>query len=187
VNWLDLDWKCHGLGMAKAYISPTRRVHVWDKRLRHPGRWEESIHSHRWDMHSLVVAGRIKQEEFFASPDPHGTHMEWSVANTTSADPHALTLVSEQRLQLRRADTIVRAGESYSMPRGSFHRTDAVDGTVTLMSRFDPHGLSSCLIPVGVLPKHGHDWSSPPDVLAIIREHTSTSACLTSTSFRSRT
>lgn len=169
-------WECHGLGMAFAYLTPDVRLHVWDKRFRHPGRWDESIHSHRWALWSTVLHGSLIQQEFEpVDAVMDGTHVEWSVANSTWADPHALVIVNGRKLTLRQANVRVSSGEYYSMLGGNprFHRTEALDGTVTLMRRNPEtkNGLSSCLIPVGVEPKHVHDWDTETDLMPIVNKH----------------
>lgn len=169
---IDSGWECHGLGMAKKYLTPEIRLHVWDRRFRHVGRWTESIHAHRWDLWSVVLHGHLIQQEVVAVDAPFdGAYVEWEVGNRMSPDPTGLFLKSGRKLGLHILDFKVGAGYAYTMPQGSFHRTDAVDGTVALMRREKVQGLSSCLIPLGVQPRHGRDWDTLPDMSDILNQH----------------
>lgn len=128
------SWSVQGFGMLRLYVRKVGRIHLWDEALRYPN--VSMVHNHSWDLKSHVVCGlvvntRYEQrscEDTFFGQTYHGKRM---ITGYQCSDVQPLDDC------MLREEVIERfgPGETYSQRAAELHRTDAVDGTVTLMER----------------------------------------------------
>jgi hypothetical protein len=132
-------------------------VHVW---LSHraefaPELTTSPIHSHSWDLESLVLFGRIGNElvNVRASADAEATHRVYEIHSAQGADEVTPTAqcVRSSPQEVRYA----RAGEVYAMPGGQFHSSVVPDGldTATVLLASSRGGADRALGSVD--PGHG--------------------------------
>lgn len=132
-------------------------VHVW---LSHraefaPELTTSPIHSHSWDLQSLVLFGRIGNEliNVRASAAAEATHRVYEIHSAPGADevtPTALCVRSSLQ-DVRYA----RAGDVYGLPGGEFHSSVVPDGldTATVLLASSRGGTDRAL--GSVEPGHG--------------------------------
>lgn len=137
----DHEWSLQGFGMLRTYLDGDRnlRLHVWDSRFKVKD--VDEIHTHPWDFHSYVVAGKVvnqrfgwlavedlldlarvvkvyRQQEILCGPGGH----------ETPAEPQSVVLVPQSR-------EMVLANDRYSQLAHEIHRSQPDDGTVTIIQR----------------------------------------------------
>lgn len=137
---LSLKWTVQGLGMMRTYIPGEYnfRLHVWNNKAKVPG--VSVLHTHPWDFHSHVLAGRLVNHTF----------TEISRDKLYPADGD-LVVVKHQlkcgeggglqeythRIILRPAATDeYHPGTTYAEFGIIPHYTEYIDGTVTLVRRY---------------------------------------------------
>lgn len=130
------QWSVQGMGMLRYYAQDLGRIHIWDAGLRYPG--VSMIHSHAWDLDSTIVSGRLFNTRFLEPTylcDP--SHYKKTIItgyNCREATPARYTTLIPLPAEER------RAGEQYSQRACEIHRTDAADGTITVMQRREIKG-----------------------------------------------
>lgn len=99
-----------------------------------------TVHSHSWHLDSQVVAGAVTNEIFTVTEDPRGSHQLLVVDSTGPLDRltpsgHRVGLTPVRRKEHR-------AGGSYRMPAGEFHRSTPrpAGPTLTLLSAITVDG-----------------------------------------------
>lgn len=130
------EWEVQGLGMLRTYIGDTRLT-VWHHDLKTVD--TADIHNHPWWLFSDVVCGRIDNTRYGTTwlldkTEPINgfeTHVCRKIV-TGSGDPR-----SEDRLvRLWQSDSEqIFAGFEYVMSPIWIHKTEFLDGTVTLMRK----------------------------------------------------
>lgn len=123
------EWTMQGLGMLRTYIAPEIRLHIWDDRLKASNVSE--LHTHPWNFHSLVVAGRVRNYRFVESDD--GTDFERQTIRCGEGgglvgDPKKVGLTAGMR-------ETYDPGEIYVQKAAEIHRSAPLDGTVTIIHR----------------------------------------------------
>lgn len=170
-----LTWRHHGIGALQAYVrenvEPEVRVHIWDPRLVRPGiEGHGDTHDHRFDLESTVLCGELIEmvmhshvdaihDRFFAS-----AWDVWQVENARSAGPARgfdgeCVRVESTRLFLEEP-RVHRAGTTYTLKRGVFHRTTVEKTTVTVCTMREKRGQARILVPTGTEPVHA--FGGPP-------------------------
>lgn len=141
-----LKWRHSGLGMLQAYMREGKtnelRVHIWHEELRREGIEESGLlHDHRFDLHSVVLVGRITNVEFELIRDPNGAWQLHEVVHARAAagDKHApndgLVTALPQRYRATRDELDIHRGSEYFFPKRAFHGTYHNQLTVTLVTK----------------------------------------------------
>jgi hypothetical protein len=127
----DHKWSVSGLGMLRLYLSRENRVHIWDSSLITPG--VSAIHTHPWDLESLVIAGVYRQTRFTPSDEkPYETLN--CVEIECGSNACQLSAVSQVKVYEEYPE-VYREGLCYNQEKDEIHQTMAEDGTVTLVTR----------------------------------------------------
>lgn len=148
-NAAKLDWSVQGFGMLRLYVRDFGRIHIWDSALRYPG--VSMIHNHSWDLSSTVVIGAVHNTRY-TIVDPECPDAKPYAGKRMITGYHCSTVeeFAVPTFLVQRPAEHYRAGMVYAQFAHEIHRTDAVDGTVTLMSRKeDENGQADIFWPVG--------------------------------------
>jgi hypothetical protein len=124
------EWSVQGFGMLRLYIRTIGRLHIWDSALRYPN--VSMIHNHSWDLKSTVVAGCIRNTRFTREPLMGRKYVGQRLV--TGYNTRMVTPIEDVRLLDWPAETYL-PGDVYAQRAAEIHRTDATDGTVTIMAR----------------------------------------------------
>lgn len=131
-------WSVQGLGMMRFYLSDSVRLHIWDSSLKVPG--ASALHTHPWDLDSVVVAGRYKQHRYTETPadstvwDDHvkqqfkAVTIQCGEGACVMSEPEEVTLVEGM------LETYLE-GMGYHQDSNEIHWSIPEDGTVTLVTR----------------------------------------------------
>ncbi len=144
-NAAAYQWSVQGFGLLRLYIRDVGRLHIWDSALRAPN--VSMVHNHSWDLHSTVIAGRLvntryKLVEGYGGDLYHGRRLVTGY--------HTRTVSALDDIQLAGIGETYGPGDTYSQLANEIHRTDADDGTVTLMLRQeDENGQADVYWPAG--------------------------------------
>lgn len=138
------EWSVQGFGMLRLYIRKLGRLHIWDSMLRYPG--VSMIHNHSWDLRSTIVAGELTNVIFSHNVD----HVSFSGKRlVTGYQTHDVSELPTAILGVTSKQSYL-PGECYSQAASLIHRTDAADGTITLMERQeDENGQADVYWPYG--------------------------------------
>lgn len=144
----EYEWRLQGFGMLKTYIRGLGRLHIWDSTLRFPG--VSLIHNHSWDLTSTVAAGLLVNQTYIESftsvySKPFETKQIIAGENPQDATPlRRVRLIDE-------VPQTYLPGDQYSQPGNVIHKTEARDGTVTIVDRLHdgPDGLADIYWPAG--------------------------------------
>lgn len=138
-------YSVQGFGLLRLYIRRIGRLHVWDSALRYDN--VSMIHNHSWDLRSTIVAGRLLNTRYEVDPlvgEPHD-----GIRMITGYDCRQVAAMENVRL-LRQPHEIYQPGDVYAQAAHVLHRTDADDGTITLMERTeDENGEADIYWPRG--------------------------------------
>jgi len=170
-QWNDLQWRHHGIGVLQAYLfercEPESRVHVWHPALAREGINESGdCHDHRFDLRSTILAGCL-EETYFGSPlaTDNGEWTMFAVENARSAGPEkrfdGACVPLPGRYSAIAKDYRYPVGTTYSHPRGTFHRTRAIELAVTLCLMSRKQGKARLLVPFGREPVHAFGEPAP--------------------------
>ncbi len=131
----DFDWSVQGLGMFRAYLSDTVRLHVWDPRA--VVKAVSTIHDHPWDFQSTVVSGKMVNVRYWPCgpkdlrrPESYRfVRIKCGEGGGVISEPEGCYLTSAFIPQT------YHAGESYGMKRGELHESQPSPGAVTICIR----------------------------------------------------
>lgn len=145
------DWSVQGFGMLRLYVRNIGRIHIWTEALRYPN--VSMIHNHAWDLDSTVICGRLlntKFCEYHAKSARSNTQLYNKVRLQTGFDSRLLANPELVRLY-EYEPQIIPPGDNYYQAADEIHRTDAEEGTVTIMQRKDTKeaGQADVFWPVG--------------------------------------
>ena len=130
----SFEWSVQGFGMLRLYIRKIGRLHIWDSALRYPN--VTMIHNHSWDLVSTVVCGRLVNTRYrISEKNEEGVSFNQQQL-ITGYQTRMTTPVQTVPLSVR-AEEVYTSGQVYSQYANEIHRTDAINGTVTLMERID--------------------------------------------------
>lgn len=140
------SWSVQGFGVLRLYVRKVGRLHIWDDELRYPD--VSMIHNHSWDLRSTVICGGLKNYRFLED-DLLGRPF-WKQRLLTGFDSKMVqsspVLV---KLDLQPIEHY-GPGDVYRQAAHEIHRTEAENGTVTLMERReDSEGLADVYWPKG--------------------------------------
>lgn len=135
------EWTIQGLGMMRLYLSDEIRLHVWDHSLAVPGVTE--IHNHPWDFTSHIIAGQMTNHVYIAG----ARHGDYSSKPGFEPYQKAVLLCGTGQLDPIREEVwlepwkpdgsgaVYLPGDIYYQNHWEIHRSEFVDGTVTLIVR----------------------------------------------------
>ena len=125
------QWTIQGLGMLRMYLSKDVRLHIWHSSAVVEG--VSDMHTHPWDFESQVVVGRIT--DFLYQPalewrgdSYHKQSILCGEGGGLMGDPEAVNLCQARQ-------SIFNPGMSYWRVNDQIHRTEFINGTVTLVKR----------------------------------------------------
>jgi len=126
------QWTLQGFGMLRLHLNDNVRLHVWDDRYRVPN--VSMIHDHlQWGFESSVVAGQITNHRYTENNSGKGGPYEFMVIKP-GADAYAKTEPKTVFLEETEIE-FLHAGMTYSQAPSEIHRSEAANGTVTLMRK----------------------------------------------------
>lgn len=146
------SWRYHGIGVLQKYVGE-KRIHIWHPDLIQIGE-EGAIHNHRYDIFSDIVYGEIFQVEYTLEESIKGLWKEWIHGNTDTKS-YIPVPVDNVFYNIKPKTIKVKEGQSYSFPKGSYHRSYIENLTITIITRENKSGRSSALIPINVIPVNG--------------------------------
>lgn len=133
----NFKWQVQGLGMLRTYLRDDWRLHIWDKSVRTPN--VSPLHEHPWDLHSTIVAGTLYNTRYFPVteyPGPLSLPVMKYNGAVIKCGEGACTLTDVQPFYLaEKPYETYFEGDSYYQSKDEIHKTDAEDGTVTLVYR----------------------------------------------------
>lgn len=125
------DWTVQGFGFLRLRIDENTRMHIWDTALRQPG--VSDIHDHtQWAFTSRVISGRIANIRYVLGEQgvPH------QMATLRCGIGGGMLEESTQRVNLMPGEPeLYLADSSYRQEPDEIHRTNALNGTVTLITQ----------------------------------------------------
>lgn len=164
----SLQWRHHGIGALQAYISedtnPEIRVHVFHPKLVRPGITESgSFHDHRFDLHSTILVGKLKDTQVRLIPAGGAITLKrweiWNVENARSAGQAAnydgkCEPAGDGQYWADMESRIHEAGSTYTVKRGTFHESSPMGLCVTVCELRDKRGQARLLVPSDAPPVH---------------------------------
>ncbi len=116
-------------------------VHLWADWFEAERPTTSAIHCHSWDLHSTVLAGRLRNHVLRVLSAAGATHRVFEIHSGDGEDRVDLTpaLVSWRRV----TTGIYTGGQSYELPAGTFHLTEiaeATTATIVLATTRRHHG-----------------------------------------------
>lgn len=148
-GFIQLDLESDGTRIAKS------RLHVWPDGDDIPKQeTATTIHDHRFDMRSTIVSGYIVQRVYDVSLTPYKFTHEIHVAQYPTPKESVLGPSGVKVHAVTMARYSYHEGDSYTQRMYTFHDTDWVGLTATLMSKGDEDLTHTprVLVPVGQTP-----------------------------------
>jgi hypothetical protein len=168
------DWHA---SYQKGHSGSTLRLHVWNPPRHYLPRQGtvNEVHTHVFDMHSSVVRGTMEQRIYTFA---YGS--EWHIHRNSNPPIKLYRAVYEKSGDSRLEDTgllgtmiedfhwSVHAGQTYDQPAFTFHDSDPMGCTVTVMEKTNVHeGDAYVLVPADIEPDNSFDRANaaPEDFL----------------------
>lgn len=125
------DWTVQGFGFMRLRVDMATRLHIWDSRLRVDG--VSDIHDHtQWAFTSHIISGRITNTRYLIDPTGN-THrmatLNCGVGGGMCGEPAKFVGLVPQPIET------YLPGDHYHQDPDEVHRTDAMDGTITLLQQ----------------------------------------------------
>lgn len=144
-NAHNYEWSIQGFGLLRLYIRDVGRLHIWNSSLRYEN--VSTVHNHSWDLHSTIIAGKLHNTRYV-----HDDILGWPYHGhrlVTGFDTRHVEDLPLTKLYALPSEVYL-PGDTYSQYATVIHRTDAEDGTVTLMERaLDVDGQADIYWPAG--------------------------------------
>lgn len=148
------EWSLQGFGMLRTYLGADRnlRLHVWDSRFKVEG--VDELHTHPWNFHSYVVAGKVINTRYEKKMIGKGFAVEGDPYHEQEIlcgeGGHKTDTSRPVALRADRPETITECG-TYSQLAHEIHRSQPADGTVTIIERefLDDADHAFVYIPMG--------------------------------------
>lgn len=130
----NLTWTAQGFGFLRLRLHDNQRLHIWDSSLRTPG--VSDIHDHaQWAFKSTVISGEIVNH-IFLEEYPYDEGFWCMTANIVAGQEGKMVMSSVRQTKLIPVDPyVVPAGGSYAQEPHEIHRTEALDGTITILDQ----------------------------------------------------
>lgn len=130
--------RLHATGFAQMYIAPDVRLHVWSEELfKHAPDVKQIgfFHDHRYRIESTVLRGALLDTPAEMTNGTEFALYEVRPAHEGEPDkPHYAGQLCGVRLGLPR---VVASGDTYEIPKRSFHATRALMPTITVMRKHE--------------------------------------------------
>lgn len=152
-RWESYEWTIQGFGFARVKIADVGRIHVWDSRLAVP--LVSTMHTHPWPLRSTIISGELTNHRFIVEAESGG-YMPYVHSKIATGEGGGLTGAPEPVMLSHTPPETYVAGGKYQQRPDEIHRTQAQDGTVTLLER--PQGPP--LEEASVYWPQGMDWVS---------------------------
>lgn len=127
-------WTLQGLGMLRRYldVNCTFRLHVWHNDYAVPG--VSTIHTHPWDLESLVLSGYLRNQRFHeAAPLPG---LRTFKRQTLRCGQGGGLVGKPETVRLITGDSeVLRQGQTYTQRADEVHASRPDSGCVTLVKR----------------------------------------------------
>ena len=120
-----------GLGFIQLKLSDTERMHFWTPAI--PRKEREEIHNHRYNFTSLVLAGKLKHQTFYAVSDVLGAY-ELFQTNCSPEKEGTVETVTPHHVFSSGYYEMV-AGTKYFFPHYQFHTTEETLFAITYLRR----------------------------------------------------
>ena len=143
----DHKWQVQGFGMLRTYLEGPGepRLQVWDQRL---ATWHNNaIHDHPWAFRSVIVAGLLYNQRFSVTTYQEHTESDMVAKGLTNGRTTEIVpgerggLLSERPVRPCSIKPlpveVYSMGDTYSQTHREMHLTRYMQGTVTLIERFD--------------------------------------------------
>jgi hypothetical protein len=145
----------HPLGFLRLLLTAEDRLsgghylHVWPTaRIPRQSR-DYDLHCHIFDLASTVLFGCVRNASYVVRPSPDGDVTE--VMAVHGVDGARMESTGSRYEIDRETTTEIRAGDSYTIPRGEYHATVGVDhptATLMLKTNVDVRAHPRHLVPV---------------------------------------
>lgn len=119
----------HENGFIQVPLNPDRtiRLHVWPDGHLQRQATVNTIHDHRFDFRSYILAGRLVHIEYDWTSGVNGKYLAWLANTCGTLERDWFGDVTE------RSENVFTAGSHYTFGRSRFHDTYGVGLTTTLM------------------------------------------------------
>jgi hypothetical protein len=154
--------RMHATGFVQLYLTPTVRLHVWsdDTFAAAPDVSQIAFfHDHGYTIKSHALRGALLDTRVEVLNDHQGLN-DWAVWEVRPAHegepekPHLATMEPSKWLALL-PPSLIRAGESYEIPKRVFHQTRNIGTTVSVMRKVDEeNSWARLMVPTGFDPVH---------------------------------
>lgn len=130
---LGHEWSLQGFGMLRLYLSDELRMHVWDSRYAAEGVSE--VHTHPWNFHSLVVAGKVVNQRLVESEAVEAVRYNRRLILCGTGGGLCDTSPECEVGLLRFPEEVYYEGCEYTQKAEEIHISAPADGTVTVVER----------------------------------------------------
>lgn len=121
---LERLWTVQGFGKMSTNVTPTARLHIWDRMLLDPR--VPAVHSHAYDFRSVVLAGRVRNIRMHEVAGDAWNKVLVSASAGIVQEPE-VTALQEDPVEL------YDEGAVYSQTDEEIHWSVPDDGSVTLV------------------------------------------------------
>lgn len=146
----------NGIGFAQVYLAPEVRLHIWHPEFPNIPEAFGTRHNHRYDFLSTVLIGAMTNItlDFYDDPDGYFRLYKIQPAHLGPADP-ILDETAAYDVVVRKIE-VVRAGESYTFPKGVYHEGRSNGITATILKKLNQEdSWAGILAPADQEPEHG--------------------------------
>lgn len=136
----EVEWQVQGFGMLRTYLpgEGEPRLQIWDQRLASWG--NNAIHDHPWAFTSTIVAGTLFNQRYnILRPEARTTGLPGHYTDIkpgTRGGQLSEAAVHPCRIFAQPVE-VYSMGDHYSQTHREMHITRYMQGTVTMISRFD--------------------------------------------------
>lgn len=132
-NPLDYEWEIQGFGMLRTYIDKDTRVQIWHNDYKVPN--VTDIHTHPWNFTSKIIQGVMRNICFVETEhndkSSRGTYNRCLILTGENAYVKEKTKVN----LTKQTPSIYIKGTKYKHRKDVPHRTDYVNGTITVLTK----------------------------------------------------
>jgi hypothetical protein len=154
----------HGNGFAQLYLTPNKRLHVWNPALPATREHNATVHDHIWDMQSRVLHGKLTNIVYDMIWEASGNttfhYVNQDAVRAGTGDFYepsngTYTMWEEARQELP-------AGSQYSLLARRFHQSVATRAVSLMTKGPDKMGRPRIISPVGEVPTNAFDPATQP-------------------------
>jgi hypothetical protein len=136
------EWSLQGFGMLRTYCPESDiRISIWHNELRTPG--VSLIHTHPWNFQSFVAGGRIHNHKYWeASILGHDKALHYWRCIVKAGEGGGLEGVPQAVWLVPEGAEDHGPNVTYGQRHSDIHKTEFLDGTVTVCQRTMPPAVS---------------------------------------------